>query len=106
MEPGVQTPEQTLEDASGSCRDTGWLLVQILRHLGLAARFGSGYLIQLKADVQTLDGPAGAASDFTDLHAWCEVDFPGARRIGLDPTSSLLDSAGHVPVAYTPDTRS
>lgn len=105
-EPGVQSIEETLSKGSGSCRDSTWLLVQVFRRLGVAARFVSGYLIETKPEWHNLNSPSSSQENIAELHAWCEVFIPGAGWIGLDPTSGLLATEGHIPLACAPEPES
>jgi transglutaminase-like putative cysteine protease len=92
-EPGIQTPAETLRSRSGSCRDFALLFMEAARHMGLAARYVSGYLCS--ADGSKPD----VACDAT--HAWAEIYLPGGGWKGFDPTSGILAAELHVRVAAT-----
>lgn len=94
LEPGVYSPKETIEKGGGSCRDYSWLLVNMYRMHGIAARFVSGYLIDLNFEVDN--------KDQLSLHAWVEVYLPGAGWLGLDPTSGLLVTAYYIPLCAVP----
>lgn len=87
-EPGVQSAEQTIALKAGSCRDFAQLFMSAARHLGLAARFVSGYLHA----PPTID-------NFGATHAWAEIYVPGAGWVGFDPTIGQLVGADHIAVA-------
>jgi transglutaminase-like putative cysteine protease len=93
---GVQSPAQTLNYRSGTCRDYAWLMVESLRHLGYAARFVTGYLYS--ASVAQVRG-AGAT------HAWVQVFLPDLGWLEFDPTNGVAESPDLIPVAVarTPD---
>jgi transglutaminase-like putative cysteine protease len=81
-------PDQTFAYREGSCRDLSWMMIQLLRNLGLAARFVSGYNY-----IVTDEEPS------FELHAWVEVFLPGAGWVGYDPTHGIAVGAAHIPVA-------
>lgn len=84
-EHGVQTPCETLQKGSGSCRDYAVFMMEAVRHLGFAARFVTGY-------IQMANDQHGAT------HAWTEVYVPGAGWCGFDPTNNKTAGAEHVAV--------
>lgn len=94
-EEGTQTPAQTLDLRSGSCRDLAWLFIEAVRRLGYAARFVTGYLH---------DGHAGDPSHRSAVgltHAWAEVFVPGDGWVEFDPTNALVADPHLIRVAVS-----
>jgi transglutaminase-like putative cysteine protease len=114
---GTQRPAETLTRRSGTCRDFALLMIEVVRGLGLAARFVSGYLYD-----SALDTPAPPTTSGTGLqqgvrqvesrdeplvlgagatHAWLHVFLPGAGWVPYDPTNTLVGGTDLIRVAYT-----
>jgi len=85
------SPEKTLREGRGACRDLAWLYIVSCRSLGLAARFVSGYYLPFNPRKKP------------ELHAWCEVFLPGAGWIGFDPDLGITVSERHVAIATSYD---
>ncbi len=90
-EEGTQSPVETLQRGSGTCRDFALLMMEAARSLGFAARFVSGYLY----DDRAVGGGA--------THAWVQIYLPGGGWVEFDPTNALLGGQKLVRVAVTRD---
>jgi transglutaminase-like putative cysteine protease len=98
-EEGTQTPIETLQRHSGTCRDYAFLMMEAVRSLGFGARFVTGYLYDPKLEGMGDDGTIGAGA----THAWCEIYLPGAGWVEYDPTNALIGSEALIRVAVTRD---
>jgi transglutaminase-like putative cysteine protease len=78
--------DQTFNQKRGSCRDLSWMQMQLLRNLGIAARFVSGYYF------------TGSESTAHELHAWIEAYIPGAGWLGFDPSHGGMAGGSHIPI--------
>jgi transglutaminase-like putative cysteine protease len=100
LEMGSQTPVQTLELRSGSCRDYAVLMIEAVRSLGLAARFVSGYIYSPHTTLAHRGRIGGGHT-----HAWVRVYLPACGWVEFDPTNGIVGNADLVRVAVARDPR-